>query len=120
MNLTPLNRPIALHRGTKVTFAFQLLQTADGPPVDLTGSSFSGQIRKSYKDSSNLKIDLVFDIPTPETGEFSFTIDDTAFDLIPAALTAGVYDVLWTCSDGTKPKIFFGEVTINGTATKPA
>ena len=121
MNLTPAHYPLTLERGTKTTFSFLCLETATGPAIDLTGATFEGRVRRSYSDRDNsLSFELPITITDPLTGAWEFTIDDTAFGLIPAALTSGVYDILWLLSSGEKPKIMRGPVTINGTATRDA
>lgn len=119
MNVKPATYNIVHERGTRITHSFIAKESTNGPVIDLTGTTFSGQIRKSYTDKSSLVIPISFSMPAPETGAWSFTLDDTNFDLFPAEMTDGVYDILWETLSGDKPKLLQGTVKINGTATRP-
>lgn len=117
--MVPALRPLILERGTKRAFRFALKESATGPAIDLTGSSFTAQIRRTA--NAALSMDLTVTVESPATdGIIQFIIDDSDFDFIPSTLTEGVYDVLWTQADGMKPKLLRGPVTVNGTATQPA
>ena len=118
MNLTPALYPLVIERGTKVTHAFIAKESATGPVIDLTGTTFEGQVRRAYTGNGAVMIELVVEVTDPTAGAFEFTLDDTTFELIPAELTTGVYDILWNTTDGSKPKLLRGPVTVNGTATR--
>ena len=118
MNVKPATYNLVCDRGTRITHAFIAKASASGPVIDLTGTTFTGQIRKSYEDKSSLVIPITITITDAEAGAWEFVLDDTNFDLFPAELTSGVYDILWETLSGDKPKLLQGSVTINGTATR--
>lgn len=120
MNITPATYPLTIERGTKTTYAFIFTESATGPVVNLTGTIFTGQIRRSFADNTSLMIPLTFVITDAAAGAFQFTLDDREFDLIPPEISAGVYDVLWEKPSVGKSKVLTGAVTIKATATRPS
>ena len=115
--LTPALVPLVLERGTKVTYIYNIKETETGPAIDLTGSAFTGQIRRNELSAD--AITLTVSVTDAEAGEIRFTVDDSGFDLIPEDMEAGVYDILWQqAGGGDKPKLMGGPVTVNPTTTR--
>lgn len=93
-----------------------------GALVDLTGSSFAGQVRKTRLSTT---IAATFDIT------IDFLLSRVTYSLsaaITAAMTAGetdesedsqyVYDIEWTKANGTIQRIFGGILTLSPEVTR--
>ena len=96
------------------TFATKLvLNDADGVPVDLTGYTASGQIRKHYTSSNatNFTVSL-----TASTGSVVLSLSANA----TANLISGryVYDVEMVDTSGNISRIIEGIVTVSPNVTR--
>ena len=96
------------------TFATKLvLNDADGVPVDLTGYTASGQIRKHYTSSNatNFTVSL-----TASTGSVVLSLSANA----TANLISGryVYDVEMVDTSGNVSRIIEGIVTVSPNVTR--
>jgi hypothetical protein len=86
------------------------LSNDDDTPIDLTGYTISGSMKKTYCQSS---ADLVFTIvildQVTNTGEFTFTIPATLSAALPCDHTSFVFDIKMTSAGGIKTRIVEGK-----------
>lgn len=102
---------IVVDQGT--TFSTELLLEDDaGDPINLTGYSVQGQIRKWYT-SSNV-VSFVATVPTPTNGIIKLSL--TANTTLGMDYGRYVYDVI-TVSSGTVSRIVEGILTITPEVT---
>jgi hypothetical protein len=93
------------------------LTDAQAAPIDITGSTFSAQIRKTY-NASTIDATFTFAITNAAQGKFTFTLSNT----VTAALTAGadefdplsqyVWDLEMTSASGRVTPLFYGAVRV--------
>jgi hypothetical protein len=96
------------------TYATKLvLNDADGVPVNLTGFSAAGQIRKHYSSSNAVSFSITL---SPSTGTVVLDLSANT----TANLVAGryVYDVELTDTSGRISRIIEGIVTVSPNVTR--
>ena len=93
------------------------LTDADGAPIDLTGSQFRGQIRKT-RGSATAVAEFTFTTTDPLVGKVSFGLADDVSATIPCGettrdpLSQYVYDILMDDISGTTFPVMYGTVSI--------
>ena len=91
-----------------------VLNDANGSPVDLTGYSASGQIRKHYSSSNSVSFSIT--VPTPASGSVILSLNaNTTANLVSGRY---VYDVELTDTAGRISRIIEGIVTVSPNVTR--
>jgi hypothetical protein len=125
---------IDLAQGASFGLAFQMRNAPDpddeaqvalgyGDPVDLTGSTIRGQIRKTFL-SEDVIVAFTCNITDYPDGEYSVTLTDEQTAAIVAGLkitsrdSKYVYDIELEDSAGNVFKLYYGKVRLQPEATK--
>ena len=87
---------------------------AEGSPVDISGYSFRGQIRKSY--SSTTKVDFNIVSGNPTSGDIILSLTAETTKLMKDGRY--VYDVELIASSGSVNRVIEGQVYINPGVTR--
>ena len=98
-------------------FSKQLIAKTDaGVVIDLTGSTLTAQVRKSF--ASSTKTDFTTTIVTATDGTYTIALTDAQ----SAVLERGrhVYDVIVTDSGSLKTRVNQGVATVSPSVTRPA
>tara|TARA_B110000285_G_scaffold98998_1_gene112832 strand:- start:521 stop:871 length:351 start_codon:yes stop_codon:yes gene_type:complete len=97
-------------------FSKNLTVTTDGSTAyDISGLTFTGQIRPSY-ESSTLTATFTASIVTAASGIYKITLTDTVTKNISAGRY--VYDVMMTLTDSTIEVVQKGIITVNPRVTQ--
>lgn len=99
------------------------LKDSDGVALNITGWTFSGQIRKKY-DSPNAL--ATFTCTNIGSGQFTIELSHTATSAIPVtpasdgarSMTSYSYDIEALKNDSTKDRILQGKVNVSPEVTK--
>lgn len=105
---------ILIDQGTDFSTTLDLIAD-DGSPIDITGYTFKGQIRKSYT-SANATANLVITITDAANGNTEITIDSANTSNI--SFGRYVYDVIAKDTSNTTSRIVEGIVTVTPRVTK--
>jgi len=83
-------------------------------PLDLTGYTTSGQVRKTY--SSTTSVDFTTTVSTPTSGEIQLQLTD----IQTGGMKAGryVYDVEISSGGGTVTRVIEGQLEITPSVTR--
>jgi hypothetical protein len=112
----PVTVNLSLYMGDDFTMTINV-QNPDGTPVDLTGSTVTGMVKKSASDTTaagNLTCTLV----TPATGgQISVLLANT----VSSGLTTGpyVYDVQWKSAGNMILTLIAGTLGLTQDVTRP-
>lgn len=87
----------------------------DGSPIDITGYTFAGQIRKSYY-SNSATANLVISVINAVGGNTLVTLSADTTSNIPAGRY--VYDIKMVDSANTTTRVVEGIVTVTPQATR--
>jgi hypothetical protein len=115
----PAKENITILQGSDFVMRFTI-KNPDGSIVDLTGSSFAGQIRRP---KSSPGITEQFDV-TKTGNEVSFSIPKSRTSAIPAgekvndAESIYFYDIEWTDSRGITKRFLEGRVSVSKEVTR--
>jgi hypothetical protein len=115
------NVPIYVKRGSDWTATFTLYNS-DDEVVDLTDSSFRGEIRKK-RLSPNMLAEFAFDINL-STNEVTVSLDKEDIRVMEVGETDDdkrskyVYDWEWTRADGSIDRFQEGTLTISSEVTR--
>ncbi len=89
----------------------------NGVPINLTGYTISGKIRKKYSDSNEIAT-FTCELVTPLSGIFSFSLTATqTASIVSSNEIVGVYDIKATIGS-TVYRILEGEVRISPDASR--
>lgn len=91
------------------------LRHIDQNPIDLTGWTLAGEIRRSHRSDAVILVFTV-DIPSPETGQSIFSL--TPAQTRSLAVSGGVYDIEATNPSGKTFRILQGKVTVTPEVTR--
>lgn len=90
------------------------MKDSAGAPINLTGSTIKGQIKKKAKDTTPIA-NLQVQITNAVQGEYKFWLDPSETSSIPAADTIDnpgsvyVWDMYMTDSTGKVTALYYGE-----------
>lgn len=93
------------------------LRNPDGTPVNLTDTTFRGQIRKT-PDALNVEASFMFTVTAALQGKFEFEVDAVATAAIMAGVTEDspesvyVYDIEYLNDAGRVLPLFYGNVKV--------
>lgn len=85
-----------------------------GTPIDLTGNTFYGQIRKSVW-SSTISSTFTIVSPTPVNGQYTISLSDEQTQLLKPGRYQ--YDILIEDGVGVRKRILEGLITVTGAVT---
>lgn len=119
------NLDLLVEQGATFTRTLTLKDSA-GAPIDITGWTFAGQIRKKYDSSSPLVSFTCAIVGAATNGQFSITLSHTqtsALPVLPAqdnsrSPTLYSYDIECVKSDSTKARLLQGLVKVSPEVTK--
>jgi hypothetical protein len=115
------NLTIYIKRGSDWTTTFTIFNPDDSP-VDLSGSSFAGQIRK-VRLAEEIVASFIFSI-NELTNEVTVSLPKSVNNSIPCGenedsrLSKYVYDFEWTRSDGSVDRFQEGPLIISADVTR--
>ena len=105
---------IVIEQGFDFDTSFQLEDTRTNAFLDLTGSTATGQIRKSSASTS--KVSFATTVSTPENGIITVSLGSTVtVDMKPGRY---VYDVKIITSGGKEYKDIEGSAIVRGGVTR--
>ena len=104
---------MTIDQGTDFSSAIDVTD-ADGDPVNLTGYTVKGQIRKSY--TSSTAVDLTCAVSNAAAGIISIAL--TAAQSNAMKYGRYLYDVEMTSSGGAKTRVLEGQVEITPGVTQ--
>ena len=105
---------LTIDQGTDFESTFDLVQD-DGTPIDVTGYTFSGQVRKTYYSTNTAAIFTV-SVINPFSGNTVLKIDAANTSNIPAGRY--VYDIKMIDTANTTTMVVEGIITVTPQVTR--
>lgn len=105
---------IVIDQGTDFSTSITVTDDA-GDPVDLTGYTASGQVRKHYTSNTSYDFTMSFDTPR-SSGVLTFSMPRSVTEAIEAGRY--VYDVEITSGANTRSRLVEGIVTVTPEVTR--
>lgn len=95
-----------------------ILKKSNGIPVNLTGYSARGQIRRSHKKDEVVLAEFTVDIdPKVKTGKIALSLSEEQTTAL--TFTTAVYDVELIDANGIVKRLIQGKVTLSPEVTRP-
>lgn len=121
VDLTGPRWDLPIRRGVSLLFDYvQKYTDSDGvhlagDPVNLTGCTFAGQIRRT-KSSSAIIASLTFTVTDAAAGEVTVSLDKSLTSLLTASRY--VWDATYTDADGIRLALWQGELIVEPWVTQ--
>lgn len=91
------------------------IESTPGTPLNLTGYSFAGKMRKNLADAT-AAVAFTLSISDAANGQVLWTLTPTQTDTLAAQVHR--YDIEMTAPGGTVTRILEGEAWVSGSATR--
>jgi len=104
---------LTVDQGSDITYTIDVTDS-NGDPVNLSGYTVAGQIRKSY--ASLTAVDFTATVTNTSTGEVTINLTSTQTNDMKAGRY--LYDVEMTSSGGTVTRILEGQIEVIAGVTR--
>jgi hypothetical protein len=91
------------------------VESAPGTPINLTGYTFAGKMRKNLTDTT-AAVAFTLSVSSASSGQVLWTLSATQTDALAPQVHR--YDIEMTAPGGTVTRILEGEAWVSGSATR--